>query len=125
MSKFKPGDIVYYMDGNVLRQAVVCVGDDTWPVVPDGFCYVYNISPQYGEVGCTDGSRRCTMVETRNLYLNTNRLISAIKSSLKKEYDKKVQVLDTYNKGSTEKKKSLANTVHDILLGRDVDDTEL
>lgn len=120
MNKFKPGDTVYYMDGSVLRQAVVCVGDDTWPVVPDGFCYVYNISPQYGEVGRIDGSRSCSMVETRNLYHDTDRLISDIKSSLKKEYDKAVQVLDTYNKGSVEQKQSLADKVKDILLGRDI-----
>ena len=123
MSKFKPGDIVYYMDGCTLCQAVVCVEDGQWPIVPDGYCSIYNISPTYGTRGCKhreEASQFCDVIEKKRLYTSAENLISAIKSDLKQEYDKKIRVLDEYNKGSAEQKQSLAKRVEDILLGRDV-----
>ena len=123
MSKFKPGDIVYYMDGNALCQAVVCVEDDNWPIVEDGWCYVFNIAPTYGSRQWShreDSSRYCDLINIKELYTSPKALIEAIKDTLRDEYVKKLDVLDSYIKGSAKKKQSLSGMVQDIILGRGV-----
>jgi len=127
MSKFKPGDIVYYMDGSTLCQAVVCIEDGCWPLVDlDGkWCVVYNISPDHGTrvwKHHDESQYYCDHVETAKLHKTPEALIGSIKSGLKKEYDKKIKVLDAYNTGSREQKQTLSDKVRAILLGRDVND---
>ena len=123
MSKFNPGDTVYYMDGNTLCQAIVCVEDGQWPLVEDGFCVVYNISPEYGTRRFKHSDERqyyCDIAETSKLYKSPEELINAIKSDLKKEYDKKNQILDSYKTGNRKTKQSLAGVVRNIIIGRNV-----
>ena len=125
MSKFKPGDIVFWMDGNVLCQSVVCVEDGRWPTVPEGYCIVYNISPDYGTRQFShhdDSSRYCDLVQAKDLYPSSDALIESIKDNLRDEYIRKLDVLDSYLKGNTKQKQSLAGKVGKILLGRRVDD---
>jgi hypothetical protein len=125
MSKFKPGDIVHYMDGDILCQGVICVEDDKWPLVPDGYCFVYPISPEYGTREWKhkeDNERYCDMIPVENLYSSPEDLISHIKGNLKHEYDKKINVLDAYVKGSTKQKQTLAEKVREIFLGYNIED---
>ena len=125
MSKFKPGDIVFWMDGNVLCQSVVCVEDGRWTTVPEGYCIVYNISPDYGTRQFShqaDSSRYCDLVQAQDLYPSADALIESIKDNLRDEYVRKLDVLDSYRKGNTKQKQSLADKVGKILLGRKVDD---
>ena len=93
MSKFKPGDIVFWMDGNVLCQSVVCVEDGRWPTVPEGYCIVYNISPDYGTRQFShqaDSSRYCDLVQAKDLYSSSDALIESIKDNLRDEYVRKL-----------------------------------
>lgn len=125
MSKFKPGDIVYYMDGNTLCQAVVCVEDGRWPLVDlDGnFCIVYNISPEYGTrvwKHHDESQYYCDTVKVKDLHTTSEGLIRSIKSDITEEYLAKIQVLDQYDKGSRQTKQSLSERVRSILQGRDV-----
>ena len=125
MSKFKPGDIVYYMDHDILCQAVVCVEDDKWPQVPDGYCFVYNISPEYGTrvwKHHDESERYCDMVPTDELHSSPEELINDVKDTLKHEYDKKINVLDAYVKGNTKQKQSLAEKVKEIIFGYNIED---
>lgn len=125
MSKFKPGDIVYYMDGSTLCQAVVCVEDGQWPLVEDGWCLVYNISPEYGTrvwKHHDESQHYCDMVRLEDLHSTPEDLISTIKSDITADYMAKIQVLDSYNKGSRDARQSLAGKIKAILLGRSVKD---